>query len=89
MLTYLNPQCLRRGELCLVAVSKVKSPLNKKPQYGLVTFYNIASLESLGKNYPYDGEGGEYLGSTVADISKKLYDAFIAQSKRNHKRYNP
>ncbi|MEN6379725.1 MAG: hypothetical protein ABFD15_09125 [Methanofastidiosum sp.] len=87
MLTYLTPPNCRRGDPCLVAVEKVKFSFQKKYQYSLITFYNLSSLKSLGKKPPYDGEGNEYLGATSIYINKKLYDAFVAQSKANHKRY--
>lgn len=83
MKRYLYPQILRRGSSTLVFVEKEKNKIVKS-QYILGNYYDLKSIE---KSKIYKGTGSEYSSVHKIKISKDLYDAFVAESKRNFMKY--
>jgi len=88
--TYLHPEVLRRGSHTLVYVTVDRDVADRrKNQYMLGTYYERISFKQLSRlrnQKHYKGEGREYNGCHKMAISKELYEAFIKEAKKNHKR---
>lgn len=79
MKIYLYPQMFRRGASTLIFVEKEENKVCKN-EYILGNCYILKPIE---KGKVYKGIRSEYDGLHSIVISKDLYDAFVAESKRN------
>jgi len=94
MKTYLMPQVWRRGSPTLTFVEKEQSKYPKRKnqyRYWLGTYHDLQA-KNMPDIYPshtkpYVGRGSEYGAVNRTRIDKELYDAMVAQSKANSKRY--
>lgn len=80
MKRYLYPQIYRRGSNILVFVDKGTS------SYWIGVYYDLKSITGI-KDCVYKGLGSEYSSIHKIKISKDVYDAFVAESKRNFMKY--
>jgi len=80
VITYLQPLIFRRGSYAIVGVEKTTYG-----DYLLNTWSGLRPMND-GKEV-YTGTEDEYVCKTGSAISKRFYNDFIVESKRNHKKY--
>ena len=90
-ITYMFAEHIRRGASILTYVIKRKDPCDRrKLQYSLGTCYSIipfSELNFVGTQRCYKGISEEYDGRNESTITKTFYEAFVRESKKNHREY--
>lgn len=69
----------------MLAGEREKNVANNEWLYLLVTYHDIKPNEN--RPSPYKGEPSEYNQVSGMTISKNLYDALVAESQKNHKKF--
>jgi hypothetical protein len=87
MITYLKPAIFRRGAPVIIAVDKYRSVVHKNKWAHFLIVYSKLRRPDISKSVPYEGVEDEYGMESKSKIDKCLYDAFVARSKFEHKRY--